>query len=106
PPPCAPPRGGPRYPCPHCLPELAGIPHQRRLPSRRVRAGAPLDALEARLLDRLRAGGADLLRHLRLAVRRAGALVLAVRRSCADLPGDAALATEIAAGRRHGGAVP
>ena len=44
----------------------------------------------------LRAGGADLLRHLRLAVHWPGALVLAVRRPCADLPGDAALAAEIA----------
>ena len=54
----------------------------------------------------LRADGAGLLRHLRLAVHRAGALVLAVWRPCADLPGDAALAAAIAAGDRHGGAVP
>ena len=47
-----------------------------------------------------------ILRHLRLAVHRARALILAVRRPCADLPGNAALDTEIAPRDRHGRAVP
>ena len=59
----------------------------------------------ARCRLRLRPAGARLLRHLALAVHPARALVLALRRPCADLSGDAALAAAARDGDRHGGAV-